>query len=266
MTTEVTTSPYRIDILTIFPGYFSEFVREGIGRIAAEKGLLRFAVTDIRDFTDDAHRTVDDYPFGGGPGMVMKPEPVCRAIQKVLEADSVEVRRSPETRLVILTPRGKVFDQALARELAGAQHLVLVCGHYEGLDERVHELATDEVSIGDYVLSGGEPAAAVVSDAVTRLLPGVLGDAASLTEESFEDGLLEYPQYTRPQIFDSHAVPDVLLSGNHGKISRWRRDERIAATARRRPDLLARASLTKDETQLAERLLQEYKNEKERQD
>lgn len=251
-------SPYRIDILTIFPGYFADFCAEGVGRIAIEKGLLDFNVSDIRDFTRDAHRTVDDYPFGGGPGMVMKPEPVSLAIAKAM------TEAPKDTRLVILTPRGKVFDQALASDLSRAKRLVLVCGHYEGLDERIHEIATDDISIGDYVLSGGEPAAAVVADAVTRLLPGVLGHAASLLEESFEDGLLEYPQYTRPQIFNERAVPDVLLSGNHGKISRWRRDQAIIATARRRPDLLRRANLTKEETQLAERLLHDYEKERRR--
>ncbi len=252
-------SPYRIEVLTIFPGYFADFCAEGVGRVAADKGLLDFIVTDIRDFTNDAHRTVDDCPFGGGPGMVMKPEPVSLAIAKAMAGAATGPR---DSRLVILTPRGRVFDQSLAGDLAQAKRLVLVCGHYEGLDERIHELATDEISIGDYVLSGGEPAAAVIADAVTRLLPGVLGDSASLVEESFEDGLLEYPQYTRPQIFNERSVPDVLLSGNHGKISRWRRDQAIIATARRRPDLLRRANLTKEETQLAERLLQECEKER----
>jgi tRNA (guanine37-N1)-methyltransferase len=252
----------RIDVLTIFPEYFAPFTEAGIGRIAAERGRLSFGATNIRDFTTDAHRTVDDYSFGGGPGMVMKPEPVWKALESVLGADPATGGHQAGTRIVVLTPRGRVFDQEMAAELAREKHLVLVCGHYEGLDERIHELATDEISVGDYVLSGGEPAAAIISDAVIRLLPDVLGTAESLVEESFESGLLEYPQYTRPQNFKDREVPDVLLSGNHGKISRWRRLQAIALTVRRRPDLLARADLNEEETQLAERLLHQYDKER----
>lgn len=228
----------KIDILTIFPDYFIPAISEGILRIAAEKDLVSVMATNIRDFTEDAHRTVDDYPFGGGPGMVMKPEPIYRALESVLSGQPETERTKPGTRIVITTPRGRIFNQAIAGELALAEHLVIICGHYEGIDERIHELATDEISLGDYVLSGGEAAAAVIADAAARLVPGVLGSADSLNEESFENGLLEYPQYTRPREFMGKVVPDVLLSGNHGRISRWRREQAIAATKARRPDLL----------------------------
>jgi tRNA (guanine37-N1)-methyltransferase len=228
----------RINVLTIFPEYFEAVTRDGMLRIAADKGLAEVKATDIRLFTDDAHRTVDDYSFGGGPGMVMKPEPIYRALSEVLGGDPEQEREKPGTRVVITTPRGRRLNQALASELSSTERLVIICGHYEGVDERIHELATDEISIGDYVLSGGEAAAAVIIDAAVRLIPGVLGSADSLSEESFENGLLEYPQYTRPREFLGKVVPDVLLSGNHGRISRWRREQAIAATKARRPDLL----------------------------
>jgi len=224
----------KIDVLTIFPDYFSGVLTQGVLRIAAEKRLVEIGLTDIRDFTNDNHRTVDDAPFGGGAGMVMKPEPLYKALASVVQ-DPAE---AGDTRIVILTPRGDVFKQHTARELSDCGHIVLICGHYEGIDERIHELATDEISVGDYVLSGGEAAAAIVMDAVARLVPGVLGSEDSLDEESFEAGLLEYPQYTRPQEFMKKAVPDVLLSGNHGKIARWRREKAMEITKQRRPDLL----------------------------
>jgi tRNA (guanine37-N1)-methyltransferase len=242
-----------IDILTIFPGYFESPSHEGVFRIAAEKGLAEIRVTDIRDFADDPHRSVDDCPYGGGAGMVMKPEPLYKALISVL---GTTPDKAAGTRIVITTPRGSRFNQAKAGELALTKHIVFICGHYEGIDERIHELATDELSAGDYVLSGGEPAVLAIADSVIRLLPGVLGGDASLTEESFTGGLLEYPQYTRPQEFMNKAVPDVLLSGNHAKISRWRREQAIAQTARRRPDLLPEADLTEEEQQEAERLNQ----------
>lgn len=224
----------RIDVLTIFPDYFAALSGDGILRIAAEKCLVEVVATDIRDFTEDAHRTVDDYAFGGGPGMVMKPEPIYKALENVLGRPPGDAG----TRIVITTPRGRLLTQEYVRELAKEERLVIICGHYEGIDERIHELATDEISIGDYVLSGGEAAAAVIIDAAARLVPGVLGSPDSLNEESFENGLLEYPQYTRPREFMGKVVPDVLLSGNHGRISRWRREQAIAATKARRPDLL----------------------------
>ncbi len=246
----------RIDILTIFPGYFDSPAKEGILRIAAEKGLADIRVTDIRDFTEDLHRSVDDCPYGGGAGMVMTPEPIYKALTGVLGAPP---EKAAGSRIVITTPRGRSFDQTMAEELAKEKRIVFICGHYEGVDERIHELATDELSAGDYVLSGGEPAVLAFIDSIVRLLPGVLGSEQSLAEESFAGGLLEYPQYTRPREFMDIAVPDVLLSGNHAKISKWRREQAIAVTARRRPDLLAGADLTVEEKAEAARLTRDTK-------
>ena len=248
----------RIDILTILPRFFETPLKEGVLSIAQEKGKLSVKVIDIRDFTEDAHRSVDDYPFGGGAGMVMKPEPIKKALDTIRKP----VRnRQKHIRTILLSPKGKVFDQAYAADLAKETEVAIICGHYEGIDERVRELVTEELSVGDYVLSGGEPAALVVADAVARLLPDVLGSDESLAEESFQTGLLEYPQYTRPREFKNSKVPDVLLSGNHGKISRWRRDMSIEITASRRPDLLAKADLTEKERTLAERLKEQQKKE-----
>ncbi|MFA5867765.1 MAG: tRNA (guanosine(37)-N1)-methyltransferase TrmD [Actinomycetota bacterium] len=245
-----------IDVLTIFPGYFESPAREGILRIAAEKGLVNIRVTDIRDFTDDVHRSVDDCPYGGGAGMVMTPEPIYRALANVLGAAP---EKATGARIVLTTPRGRRFDQAIADELAKEERIVFICGHYEGVDERIHALASDELSAGDYVLSGGEPAVLAFVDSIVRLLPGVLGSDLSLDEESFAGGLLEYPQYTRPREFMDIAVPDVLLSGNHAKISRWRREQAIAVTARRRPDLLTVADLTEEEQAEAAGLMRDTK-------
>ncbi len=245
-----------IDILTIFPGYFESPMTEGILRIAVEKGLADIRVTDIRDFTNDIHRSVDDCPYGGGAGMVMTPEPIFKALTSVL---GKEPAKADGTRIVITTPRGRRFDQAKAEELAKEERIVFICGHYEGVDERIHELATDELSVGDFVLSGGEPAVLSFTDSIVRLLPGVLGSEQSLTEESFAGGLLEYPQYTRPREFMNIAVPDVLLSGNHARITRWRREQAIAVTVGRRPDLLAGADLTVEERAEAEKLMREAK-------
>ncbi|MDP8925292.1 MAG: tRNA (guanosine(37)-N1)-methyltransferase TrmD [Chloroflexota bacterium] len=220
----------RIDILTLFPEMFAGPLGHSILKRAIEGGILEVGLTNPRDFTTDRHRTVDDYPYGGGPGMVMKPGPLFAAVESVAR---------PGSPVILLSPRGRVFSQAVARELARHEYLVLICGHYEGVDERVREhLATDELSIGDYVLTGGELPAMVVVDAVARLLPGVLGDEGSSVDESHSDGLLEYPQYTRPAEFRGRRVPDVLLSGNHALIEAWRRREALLATARRRPDLL----------------------------
>jgi len=232
----------RIDILTIFPAMFRGPFEESIVKRAVEKGLVDIQLHDIREWASDRHRTVDDYPYGGGPGMVMKPEPLFAAVEAVL-AQTPE--RGP---ILLLTPQGRLFRQEVAAELACEQRLVLICGHYEGVDARVHEhLATDEISIGDYVLSGGELPAMVVVDAVVREIPGVLGAPDASAEESFAGGLLEYPQYTRPADFRGLTVPDVLLSGNHAEIARWRRRESLLRTARRRPDLLAQAELTEEE-------------------
>lgn len=225
----------RVDVLTIFPEYFTGPLDASLIGKAREAGTLDVRVHDLRAWTHDRHRTVDDMPFGGGAGMVMKPEPFFEAVESLY--GSLEAR----PRTVLLTPRGRPLDQALARELAAEPGLLLICGRYEGIDERVHEtVATDEVSIGDYVLSGGEVAACVVIEAVSRLLPGVMGNEASAQDESFSDGLLEYPQYTRPAEYRGMAVPEVLLSGHHGKVEAWRREQALARTRALRPDLIAR--------------------------
>jgi tRNA (guanine37-N1)-methyltransferase len=225
--------PMRIDVLTLFPEVCDAFFSASIIKRAREAGLVDIACTNIRDFAEDRHHSVDDRPFGGGPGMVMMCGPVFSAVEKV-EAQ----RPGPSTR-ILLTPQGQRFDQALARELAGQDHLVLICGHYEGFDERIRlGLRPREISVGDYVLSGGEAAAMVLVDAIVRLLPGALGDEDSAGEDSFSAGLLEYPQYTRPQVFRGMAVPDVLVSGDHGKVEQWRREQALERTRQRRPDLL----------------------------
>jgi len=234
----------RIDILTIFPGMFRGPFEESIVKRAVEKGIVQIFLHDIRDYASDRHRTVDDYPYGGGPGMVMKPEPLFAAV------DDVQGQAAERGPVVLLTPQGRLFDQKVAVELARHDRLILICGHYEGVDARVHEhLVTDEISIGDYVLSGGELAAMVVVDAVVRQIPGVLGSPLSSADDSFAQGLLEHPQYTRPADFRGMSVPEVLLSGNHGEIARWRRQQSLLRTARRRPDLLVRADLSKEEKQ-----------------
>lgn len=234
----------RIDILTIFPGMFRGPFEESIVKRAVEKGLVQIFLHDIRDYASDRHRTVDDYTFGGGQGMLMKPEPLFAAVDDV---QSQAPERGP---VVLLTPQGRLFDQEVAVELACQERLIVICGHYEGVDARVHEhLATDEISIGDYVLSGGELAAMVVVDAVVRQIPGALGSPLSSADDSFAQGLLEHPQYTRPAEFRGMSVPEVLLSGNHGEIARWRRQQSLLRTARRRPDLLARIELTEEEKQ-----------------
>jgi tRNA (guanine37-N1)-methyltransferase len=220
----------KIDILTLFPGMFSNVLGESMLKIAQKKGLVAIGVHDLRDWTSDNHRTADDKPFGGGPGMVMKVEPVCRALKSL----------GKDSHVVLLTPQGKRLDQAAAKRLAKRRHLTFVCGHYEGVDERVRQLADEEISIGDYVLTCGELPAMVVVDAVVRLIPGVLGHEGSVVSESFEDGLLEYPQYTRPAEFEGMKVPAVLLSGDHDKIKKWRKDQALERTKKRRPDLLKR--------------------------
>ncbi len=234
----------RIDILTIFPAMFSGPFEESIVKRAVEKGLVQIFLHDIRDYASDRHRTVDDYTFGGGQGMLMKPDPLFAAVEDV-QGQAPE--RGP---IVLLTPQGRLFDQDMAVELARQDRLIMVCGHYEGVDARVHEnLATDEISIGDYVLSGGELPAMVVVDAVVRQIPGALGSPLSSADDSFAQGLLEHPQYTRPAEFRGMSVPEVLLSGNHGEIARWRRQQSLLRTAQHRPDLLASAELTEEEKQ-----------------
>lgn len=229
----------RCDIITIFPDFFRETFAYGIIRRAQAAGLVELAAHDLRRWTSDKHHIVDDRPFGGGEGMVLKPEPIFAAVRELTGADSRE-DYSPQTRVILLSPQGRVFTQAVAQDLSQrASHVVLICGRYEGVDERVaDELVTDEISIGDYVLSGGEPAALVVIDALIRLLPGALGNESSTANESFSESLLDCPQYTRPPEFSGLKVPDVLLNGNHAEIARWRREAALKKTERNRPDLL----------------------------
>lgn len=224
-------APMRIDVLTVFPGMLRGFLEESMLRRAARLGRVVFRTVDLRDFAHDARRTADDRPYGGGPGMIMKPE---------LWFEAIETVRTPEAQVILMTPSGRRFRQAEARRLAKERHLVFVCGHYEGIDERVREaLVTDELSIGDYVLTNGVLPAAVVLDAVVRLLPGVLGGGEEAVRgESFTEGLLEAPQYTRPAVYRGMAVPAVLQGGNHGEMEAWRARQALDRTARRRPDLL----------------------------
>jgi len=226
--------PRRIDILTLFPEMFVPILGTSIPKRAAEKGLVEYRLTNIRDFATDAHRSVDDKPFGGGPGMVLMPTTLFDAVTSVESEDSRPARR------ILLTPQGRKFDQSVAEELSREDRLLLIAGHYEGFDERtIIGLSPLELSIGDYVLSGGELAAMVIVDAVVRLYAGALGAADGAADESFADGLLEFPQYTRPREFQGMSVPDVLLSGNHAAIAKWRLSERQARTRDRRPDLWA---------------------------
>jgi tRNA (guanine37-N1)-methyltransferase len=229
----------RCDIITIFPEFFREAFDYGIIRRARAAGLVETEAHDLRRWTADKHHVVDDRPFGGGEGMVLKPEPIFAAVQELTGCTRRD-EFSSQTRVVLLSPQGRVFTQEVAQDLSqNASQIVLICGRYEGVDERVGEaLATDEISIGDYVLSGGEPAAVVVIDAVVRLLPGALGNETSATNESFSERRLGHPQYTRPTEFSGMSVPEVLLTGNHGEIARWRREAALRKTERNRPDLL----------------------------
>jgi tRNA (guanine37-N1)-methyltransferase len=240
----------RFDILTLFPNMFFSPLQESILGKAIEKGLIQIQTINIRHFTLDKHRVVDDIPYGGGQGMVMKVEPIARAIE------SIKVE-NPSVWTVYLTPQGKPFNQDLARRLSTQPHLILLCGRYEGVDERVRELFIDEeISIGDYVLTGGELPAMVLIDAVSRFIPGVLGSDHSAEEDSFFNFLLEYPQFTRPFDFKGSCVPEVLLSGNHSAISLWRRKEALRRTSLRRPDLLAKANLSEEDKKLLGEVLQ----------
>jgi tRNA (guanine37-N1)-methyltransferase len=241
-----------IDILTIFPGMVAGPISESIIGKAVDRKLIEIRVINLRDYAADPHRTTDDRPFGGGSGMVMKPEPLAAAIGDVRESD-------PAVRVILLSPQGRLFDQGIAFELSRLNHICLVCGRYEGVDERIrNHFVDDEISIGDYVLTGGELPALVMVDAVARLLPGVLGSDESLTEESFIAGLLEYPHYTRPEIFGDYRVPEILISGNHGAIRRWRRQQALMRTWQRRPDLLEKKQLSReDEDLLAEAIREE---------
>jgi tRNA (guanine37-N1)-methyltransferase len=231
-----------VDVITIFPALVESALLEGVVARARQSGIVDIRVRDLRAFTDDRHRTVDDVPYGGGPGMVMKPEPFFRAIE------AVTAERGALDAVVLMTPQGRRFTQREAERLSRMNRVAVLCGRYEGVDERVADaLVTDELSIGDYVLTGGELPALVVVDAVVRLVPGVVGDADSVVDDSFSRGLLDHPHYTRPAECRGRVVPDVLVSGHHGEIERWRRRERVRRTRERRPDLLESAVLTADE-------------------
>jgi tRNA (guanine37-N1)-methyltransferase len=232
----------RIDFVTLFPAAVLSAVRHSILSRAETAGIVEFHATNPRDFASDSHKSVDDEPYGGGPGMLMKADIVGKAIESVLRDSSV---------VVFTDPAGELFSQSKAQELSRAGHIVFVCGHYEGVDERcAQKYATMRVSLGDYVLTGGELPSAVMADAVVRLLPGALGDANSLSEDAFSDGLLTYPQFTRPASWEGMDVPDVLLSGDHQAVARWRRQQRLIATRKHRPGLFARAPLTSDDLKL----------------
>ncbi|MDO9556995.1 MAG: tRNA (guanosine(37)-N1)-methyltransferase TrmD [Coriobacteriia bacterium] len=248
----------RIDIISIFPELFGPTLSGSMLGIAERKGIVEFHVHDLRDWAEGKHRTTDDYSFGGGPGMVMKPEPFFRAHAEILAQDL-----RPAT-TILMCPQGELLKQPLVEELATCSRLVIFVGRYEGYDDRIRTLADREVSIGDYVLTGGELPAMVLTDAVTRLLPGVLGHDASATEESFSWGLLEYPHFTRPASFEGLDVPDVLLSGDHARIAAWRRTEAIRRTAMRRPDLFETADLNDEEREFARSLLEDLKRSDDR--
>jgi tRNA (guanine37-N1)-methyltransferase len=235
----------RVHILTLFPEMFAGPFDASIIRRARQAGIVELALHNIRDFAHDKHHVVDDTPYGGGDGMVMKPEPIFEAVESV---------RTPESRVILLTPQGRLLDQAAAERLSREPELVLICGRYEGIDERVSTLADEEVSIGDYVLSGGEPAAIVLVDALVRLQPGAIGADGGAAGDSHATGLLEHPQYTRPAEFRGMAVPDVLLSGNHQEVARWQREQSLRRTQERRPDLLARAQLSDRDRRFLESL------------
>jgi tRNA (guanine37-N1)-methyltransferase len=236
----------RFDILTLFPEIVLPPLGESIVGRAQEKGLLQIRVVNFRNYAKDRHHIVDDFPFGGGPGMVLKPEPIFAAVRDCLEDPS-------GGRVILMSPAGRRFDQEVAKALASEEHLVFICGRYKGVDERVREaLVSDEISIGDYVLSGGELPALVVIEAVARLIPGVLGDEDSARGDSFYEGILDHPHYTRPSVFEGREVPPVLISGHHEQIRRWRRKEALRRTRRRRPDLLCKGLTEEDEALLWE--------------
>ncbi|WP_145471240.1 tRNA (guanosine(37)-N1)-methyltransferase TrmD [Staphylococcus pettenkoferi] len=236
----------RIDYLTLFPEMFEGVLNHSILKRAQDKGMLAVNTVNFRDYAENKHNQVDDYPFGGGQGMVLKPEPIFNALESLQQTD--------ETRVVLMCPQGEPFTQEKAQELSEAEHLVFICGHYEGYDERIREhLVTDEISIGDYVLTGGELPAMTMTDAIVRLIPGVLGNQQSHEDDSFQDGLLEFPQYTRPREYRGMNVPEVLLSGNHARIDAWRREQKLLRTYRNRPDLLDKAELTKQDQDILKR-------------
>ena len=238
------------DILTIFPDMVAAPLRESIIGKAIDRKVIEVRVINIRDFAAGPHHATDDRPFGGGSGMVMKPEPLAAAIRSARAVD-------PPARVILLSPQGRIFKQEVARELSQMRHICLVCGRYEGVDERIRRYVDDEISVGDYILTGGELAALVVLDTVARLVSGVLGCSESIAEESFVAGLLEYPHYTRPEVFEGHRVPEILLSGNHGAIRRWRRQQSLLRTWQRRPDLLEQDEFSSEDRQLLAEAIEE---------
>jgi tRNA (guanine37-N1)-methyltransferase len=241
----------RFDVFTLLPETFSPYLGASILQKAAGRGLVEFHIHNIRDYTHDRHHTTDDMPYGGGGGMVMKPEPVFEAVESVLGAP-------PACPVILLTPQGRVFNQNIALDLSQMPRIALLSGRYEGVDERIREhLVTDEISIGDYVLTGGELPALILIDAITRLLPGVLGDPTGAEDDSHASGLLEYPHYTRPPEFRGWQVPEVLLSGDHGKIARWRREQSLRRTLGKRPDMLEKVMLTKEDQKLLGKIMKE---------
>ncbi|HJX69769.1 MAG TPA: tRNA (guanosine(37)-N1)-methyltransferase TrmD [Dehalococcoidia bacterium] len=241
----------RIDILSLFPKMFDSPFGESIIKRAIDRGLVSVFIHNIRDYTHDKHHTADDYPYGGGAGMVLKPEPLFEAVESVKR----EIESNNTVPVILLTPQGRTFCHQVAQELSLKPNLILICGHYEGVDERVRKyLATDEISIGEYILTGGELAAMIVVDAVARLLPGVLGSELAKEEESYASGLLEYPQYTRPTVYRGWEVPPILLSGNHQEIANWRREQAIKHTLERHPHLLERATLSTEERKFVDRI------------
>jgi tRNA (guanine37-N1)-methyltransferase len=246
----------KFDIVTIFPRMVEAGLAEGVISRGVERGLLDIKIHDLREYTIDRHRSVDDVPYGGGPGMVMKPEPLARAVE------DIRARRGNPDTVVLLSPQGRRFTQAEAARMSGLRHVALLCGRYEGIDERVRTLvATEELSIGDYVLSGGELPALVIVDVISRLVPGVVGDARSVEEDSFSRGLLDYPHYTRPSEFSGEKVPDVLMSGHHEQVRRWRKKTAIQRTLERRPELLDMAALDDEERALLDEIRKEQETE-----
>jgi tRNA (guanine37-N1)-methyltransferase len=247
----------QFEVFTLLPEVFPSYLETSILKRARERGLIDVRIHNIRDYTHDKHHTTDDMPYGGGGGMVMKPEPVFEAVESILGLASHQTPPEPvsKTPIILLTPQGRVFNQSIAQELAQYPRIALLCGRYEGVDERIREhLVTDEISIGDYVLTGGELPALILIDAVARLLPEVLGDPTGAEDDSHAMGLLEYPHYTRPPEFRGWQVPEVLLSGDHGKVDKWRREQALERTFRKRPDMLEKAELTKEDLKIIEKL------------
>lgn len=245
----------QFEVFTLLPEVFPPYLDSSILNRARQRGLVDVRLHNIRDWARDKHHTTDDMPYGGGGGMVMKPEPVFEAVEAILgPTDSLRDASKTGCPVILLTPQGRVFTQAVARELSGHERIALICGRYEGFDERIRSLATDEISVGDFVLTGGELPALILIDAVTRLLPGALGDPTGAEDDSHASGLLEYPHYTRPPEYRGMTVPEVLLSGDHAKIEKWRREQSLLRTLERRPDLLEKVNLTEKEKKFVENL------------